>query len=80
MGMPDSNTYVIKDGPGIIIDPGATMFLPALVNGMRKDGIDPKDIGIIANTHLHVDHCAGNNAFKELSGAQVILHSIQDKP
>ena len=78
-GMPDCNTYVIKDSQGIIIDPGATMFLPALIDGMHKDGIEPEDIGIIANTHLHVDHCAGNNAFKELSGALVTLHPVQDK-
>jgi hydroxyacylglutathione hydrolase len=78
-GLLDSNTYVIKGNPSVIIDPGSAMFLPALIDGLRKDGIDPKDIGIIANTHLHADHCSANKAFKDLSGASITLHSIQDK-
>ena len=78
-GLLDSNTYVIEGNPSIIIDPGATMFLPALIDNLRKDGIDPKNIGIIANTHLHADHCSANKAFQELSGASVTLHPVQDK-
>ena len=75
----DCNTYVIKGNPSIIIDPGSTMSLPALIDNLRKDNIDPKDIGIITNTHLHGDHCAANEAFKELSGAKIIIHPVQKK-
>ena len=78
-GMLDCNTYVIRGDPGIIIDPGSVQFLPALVQALHKDGIDPEDIGIIANTHLHVDHCWASAAFKELSGAEIIIHPVQKK-
>jgi hydroxyacylglutathione hydrolase len=76
-GMLDCNTYVIKGSPGIIIDPGNVEFLASRVGGLHEDGIDPADIGIIINTHLHVDHCGANEAFKKLSGAKIALHPVQ---
>jgi glyoxylase-like metal-dependent hydrolase (beta-lactamase superfamily II) len=78
-GMLDCNTYFIKSSPGIIIDPGNEEFVSTRVDGLRKDGIRPEDIGIIVNTHLHIDHCSANEAFKKLSGAKIALHSIQKK-
>ncbi len=76
-GMLDCNTYVITGKPGIIIDPGSMDFLEARLDGLRGDGIDPSSIGIIVNTHLHVDHCGANEAFKKLSGAKIALHPVQ---
>jgi glyoxylase-like metal-dependent hydrolase (beta-lactamase superfamily II) len=43
---------------------------------MLKDGIDPKDISIITNTHLHPDHCWANEGFKSISGAKIIIHPL----
>ena len=78
-GMLDSNTYVIKGNPSIIIDPGSPQFLPALTQDLQTDGIQPKDIDIIVNTHLHGDHCWANDAFKEISGAKILCHPLQKK-
>jgi len=78
-GMLDSNTYVIKGDPSIIIDPGSRLFLPALLQGLKEDGIWPEDIDIIANTHLHGDHCWANEAFKEASGAKILCHPEQKR-
>jgi glyoxylase-like metal-dependent hydrolase (beta-lactamase superfamily II) len=76
-GMMDCNTYVIKDDLSIIIDPGLTQFLPELVQDLRRDGIDPKEINIITNTHLHGDHCWADEAFKKVSGAKILPHPLQ---
>ena len=46
-GILDCNTYVIKDELTVVIDPGLTEFLPALIEDLGKDGIDPEDIDII---------------------------------
>jgi hydroxyacylglutathione hydrolase len=78
-GMLDCNTYVIKGSPGIIIDPGSADYLDSRVSGLKQDGIDSADIGIIVNTHLHIDHCGANGAFKKLSGAKIALHPVQKK-
>ncbi len=75
--MLDCNTYVITGSPGIIIDPGNPDFLTSRVGGMKQDGIDPADIGIIVHTHLHMDHCGAVEAFKRLSGAKIALHPVQ---
>jgi len=76
-GMLDCNTYVIKAKPGIIIDPGNTAYLPSLISSMRQDSIEPEDIGIIVNTHLHIDHYSANEGFKGFSGAKIALHPVQ---
>jgi glyoxylase-like metal-dependent hydrolase (beta-lactamase superfamily II) len=33
---------------------------PHLEQGLRKYGLQPADIDIVVNTHLHFDHCGGN--------------------
>jgi hydroxyacylglutathione hydrolase len=78
-GMLDCNTYVLTGSPGLIIDPGNPDYLPALRDSLARDGIGPGDIGYIVNTHLHIDHCAANEAFKKLSGASIALHPIQNE-
>ena len=78
-GMLDCNTYVIKDDLSVIIDPGSLQFLSQLVGDLFKDGIDPKDINIITNTHLHPDHCWANEGFKNISGAKIIIHPLHKK-
>jgi hydroxyacylglutathione hydrolase len=78
-GMLDCNTYVIGGKPGIIIDPGNAAYVASRVSGLNEDGLDPSDIGIIVNTHLHIDHCGANEAFKNLSGARIALHPVQKK-
>jgi len=78
-GMLDCNTYVIRDDLSIIIDPGFPEFLPALIQDLHRDGINPEDISIITNTHLHVDHCWANEAFKEFSEAKIVIHPVQKK-
>jgi hydroxyacylglutathione hydrolase len=78
-GMLDCNTYVVTGQPGIIIDPGSPDYLDTRMEGLKQDGIDPADIGIIVNTHLHIDHCGANEAFKKLSGAEIALHPVQKK-
>jgi glyoxylase-like metal-dependent hydrolase (beta-lactamase superfamily II) len=75
----DCNTYIFTGKPGIIIDPGNPHFLAARVESMREDGIEPREIGIIVNTHLHIDHCRGNEPFKKLSGAKIALHPVQQQ-
>jgi len=78
-GMLDCNTYVIRDDLSIIIDPGATQFLPGLIQDLHKDGIEPKDIDIITNTHLHIDHYGANEAFRKISGAKILSHPLHKK-
>jgi glyoxylase-like metal-dependent hydrolase (beta-lactamase superfamily II) len=76
-GMLDCNTYIIKDKITVLIDPGSAHNLSELVAGITHDGIDPKDINIITNTHLHPDHCWANETFKKISGGKILIHQEQ---
>ncbi len=76
-GMLDSNSYLVKGDTVLLIDPGFHQFLPQRLRALEKDGFKPQDIKIIANTHLHIDHYWGDQAFKEASGAKVLLHPLQ---
>jgi len=76
-GMFDANTYVIEDELTVLIDPGLEKHLALRLKEMQRDGIDPKDVDLITVTHLHPDHCGATATLKEVSGAQVALHSSQ---
>jgi len=75
-GMLCCNTYVIKDKLNVLIDPGFGLHLEGLVNEMHRDGIGPKDINLITDTHLHLDHCGANQAFKDISAARIAIHPL----
>lgn len=76
-GILDANTYVIKDELTVLIDPGLENYLEQQLKEMQDEGIDPKDIDVIAITHLHPDHCGATAALKEISGAKIALHPLQ---
>jgi N-acyl homoserine lactone hydrolase len=46
----------------------------ALTAALRKAGSDPDEITLVANCHLHFDHCGGN---PELSGRPVFTQAVE---
>lgn len=73
MGM-SSNTYIIQDEKKLIVDVGMDYASHDLMEGLRKDGIDPMGIDIATNTHLHPDHCDANHIFLDHSGAKLMAY------
>lgn len=78
-GMIDCNSYVIKDDLLVVIDTGLTDYLPDRLEDMVRDGLDPKKIDLIVNTHLHGDHCWANQTLKQFSGAKIAQHALHKK-
>ncbi len=76
-GMLDCNTFLIKDDVAMIIDVGLADNLPALLKALEQDGIDPQEIDVITNTHLHMDHTWANEEFKEKFSAQIKIAPLQ---
>ncbi len=56
-------------GPKLNEKVGKSMDLKRPKGGLVKQlsylGLQPEDIDIVINTHLHADHCGGNTVFKE---------------
>ena len=76
-GVLDANTYVIRGEQTVLIDPGLGNYLGLLLKEMQEDGIAPKEVDVIAITHLHPDHCDATAALKDVSGAKVAVHASQ---
>lgn len=76
-GMLDCNTYVLRGQRMMIVDVGREAGLPTLAKAMEKDGLEPAKVEVIANTHLHIDHTAGNRSFHDLYGGSVRMTSLQ---
>ena len=63
-----SNCYVIRDaGETLVLDPGNGD--EGLLASLAMDTVTA-----IVNTHAHIDHCGGNAALMEATGAPLVLH------
>jgi glyoxylase-like metal-dependent hydrolase (beta-lactamase superfamily II) len=47
----------------VVVDTGLSIQEGDLLHALRAKGLEPGDIEIVVNTHLHVDHCGNNAAF-----------------
>ncbi len=72
-----SNTYIIKDEVVVIIDPGRYKSYTNLFGLMRNDRIDVRDIEVVLNTHMHLDHCESNSMFLN-RGALLSFHEKEN--
>lgn len=84
------NTCLLADAlrgerPHVIIDPGhvtnefgETCF-DNLSKAMETDGFKVDDIGLIINTHSHLDHCQANELVVQKSGAWITLSEEEDE-
>ncbi len=74
VGNMDNFSYIVgceKTRKAIAIDPG---FEPERI--AREAKTAGLDIELIVNTHGHGDHTAGSARLKELTGAKIVIHSL----
>ena len=66
-----TNCFVLKaDNEALVVDPGEAT--PALL-----DSIEGCAVRLIVNTHCHCDHCGGNRALVEKTGADLLCHEAE---
>ncbi len=66
-----TNGYVIRDGgEAMIVDPGAP-------SAELLEQVADVRVKAIVNTHCHLDHCGGNAAMMEATGAPLMLHRAE---
>jgi len=77
----NTNVYLVQgDGENLLIDTGwnSEEALQSLKDQLTEIGIDPKDISQIIVTHAHGDHYGLAGRLKELSGAVISLHYLEE--
>ena len=77
-GLGHVNTYILVDERGAaVVDPGLpdTPSWLALVERLKRAGLQPKDVHTVVITHSHPDHYGGAGKLAEESGAEVATHA-----
>jgi len=65
--------YLIREGNGVLIEPGPAITLPLIQDALKKLGM--KRLSYIIPTHVHVDHAGGTGSLASVfPEAAVILH------
>jgi len=80
VGLSNNTSFLITTPQGhILLDPTEEAFVPDISRNIEQLGFHVKDIKIILNAHAHTDHVGGLAAFKELTGAKVLVMA-EDAP
>ncbi len=75
-----SHAYLVKGNAGyLLIDAGNSNMKNRFVSRIKLRNIEPEDIKLIVVTHAHHDHVGSLSEIKELTKAQVIIHSSEVK-
>jgi len=48
----------------MIVDTSDRGYRPRVVDALSANEVDPDQVDIVVNTHLHSDHCANNDLFR----------------
>jgi N-acyl homoserine lactone hydrolase len=56
-------TLIMSGRQSVIIDTGSHSELEGLKRAMKEVSLHPDDVDTVVNTHLHMDHCGGNDLF-----------------
>jgi glyoxylase-like metal-dependent hydrolase (beta-lactamase superfamily II) len=62
-GYSSSSTLLTNATHHVVVDTGLSIQQGDLLAALRAHRLDPADIDIVINTHLHVDHCLNNSTF-----------------
>ena len=71
------NSYFIVGDVPTLIDTGHKHCVKSLISLLERDGLDPKKIKLIINTHAHPDHFEGNQVLIG-NGAMIAIHKEED--
>ena len=71
----DCNVYLIECGDEYaVIDAGGGNGVKAIIENVKRDGLEPKNIRITFLTHSHFDHIGGASELKDLTGCKLFAH------
>ena len=67
------SVYLLAREEAVLIEPGPSVAVPSILEGMRQLGLD--ELAVIMPTHIHMDHGGGAGMLaKEFPRAKVVVH------
>lgn len=78
IGLGFVKAFLIKGEKYILIDTGVPKSFEKLKRYFLDNGINPKDISLVIISHNHLDHTGSIGKIKELTGAPVLIHKLED--
>ena len=69
-----SSTLVRSDSLDIVVDTSSVSKREKIIRSLTVAGLEPRDIDVVVNTHLHIDHCSNNKLFTD---PLVIAHALE---
>jgi glyoxylase-like metal-dependent hydrolase (beta-lactamase superfamily II) len=67
--------YLVPGPEPVLVDPGPSTVRPRVVEALREQGLDPRDIRHICLTHIHLDHAGSTGDWvAEHPGISVHVH------
>lgn len=74
----DSHVYLIESPGGhVMIDAGVGIEVDRIIDNIRKNGLNPREVGHLFLTHVHSDHAGGCAELKEKLGLKVYIHKAE---
>jgi N-acyl homoserine lactone hydrolase len=67
-----SSSLIRSDTWNIVVDTSSLEYRDKMLASLGRIGLDPADVDIVVNTHLHHDHCSNNDLFRN---AALMAHS-----
>jgi N-acyl homoserine lactone hydrolase len=67
-----SSSLIRSDTWNIVVDTSSLEYRDRVLAALGRMGLDPADVDIVVNTHLHHDHCSNNDLFRN---AALMAHS-----
>lgn len=71
-----SSVSLILADPIVVVDTGLPADRGAIVEALAELSLKPSDVEFVINTHLHPDHCGGNDLFAKLYAHQLEIKRV----
>ena len=69
------SVYLINEEKKALVDPGPTTSANIVLDGIKRVGVDPKNIDYLIITHIHLDHAGGAGVLiQDMPQAKVVVH------
>lgn len=66
---------IVEGNKAALVDAGTSSSVPAVLQALEAENLDPADVDYLFLTHIHLDHAGGAGEFmRQLPNAKLVVH------